>query len=599
VKFAVGTVCRSAMRYSIRIVVIVGVAGASLVFPQQVAWGAPETRTDKFDVVSGDVIDLSFPATHAAVSWTGEDSAVVNLRGSQDGENWSEYQPVNVDEEPGDEAAGLVILDNASKIEVQVESGEVADLEVQAIDTENGPRRLEMKSSVPEASAIDGHTPMPEVLRRNQWGANEGLRRGSPAFAKIGRFVVHHTATANNDPNPAATVRAILSWHTSGNGWNDIGYNYLIDQQGRIYEGRYAGGGATPGENSSKRGVIGAHAVGANTGSVGISMLGNFVGSRPSEAQLTSLKRLIAWGGDRYNVDLGNSGNVVGHRDVGQTTCPGDGAYNLLGQVRDDAQALKAISYPAGDTPGYWVAGSDGRVANYGNAVNYGSMAGKGLNGEITAMTRTSSGRGYWLMGTDGGIFSFGDAKFHGSMGGKPLNQPIVGLAPTPSGNGYWLVARDGGIFAFGDAKFFGSMGGKPLNQPVVGMSATSDGKGYWLVAADGGIFSYGSARFHGSTGSIRLAQPIVSMATAPGGGYWLMARDGGVFAFDARFFGSVPMLKPNSYAGTKQTAATQTGRGYYLLANDGGIYTFGDARFHGAPTGTMKAAGMAIVPKR
>jgi len=164
------------------------------------------------------------------------------------------------------------------------------------------------------------------------------------------------------------------------------------------------------------------------------------------------------------------------------------------------------------DGGGYWLVTSTGAVANFGDAVSFGSLSGKKLNAPVVGIAGTPDGHGYWLVASDGGIFNFGDAALLGSMGGKPLNKPIVGMAATSDGGGYWLVASDGGIFNFGDAAFGGSMGGKPLNEPVVGMAATSDGGGYWLVASDGGIFNFGDAAFHGSMGGQPLVKPVVGI---------------------------------------------------------------------------------------
>ena len=102
------------------------------------------------------------------------------------------------------------------------------------------------------------------------WGANESLRRGPPEYAPALKMVfVHHTDTASVYPcsDSARIVRGIYAYHVLTNGWNDIGYNFLIDRYGHVFEGRY--GGVT-------RPVVGAHARGFNTGSSGIAMIGTF-----------------------------------------------------------------------------------------------------------------------------------------------------------------------------------------------------------------------------------------------------------------------------------------------------------------------------------
>ncbi len=239
---------------------------------------------------------------------------------------------------------------------------------------------------------------------------------------------------------------------------------------------------------------------------------------------------------------------------------------------------------PSGD--GYVEISRTGAVVPFGDAIDFGSMAGIPLNQPVVGAAATPDGGGYWMVASDGGIFSFGDAGFYGSMGGKPLNQPIVGIAADPNGGGYWMVASDGGIFSFGDAAFYGSMGGKPLNRPIVGMAATPNGGGYWMVASDGGIFSFGDAAFYGSMGGKPLNQPIVGMAATPnGGGYWMVASDGGIFSFgDAAFYGSMggkPLNQP-----IVGMAANPNGGGYWLVASDGGIFSFGDAPYEGSVPG-------------
>ncbi len=245
------------------------------------------------------------------------------------------------------------------------------------------------------------------------------------------------------------------------------------------------------------------------------------------------------------------------------------------------APTAVGIAAAAGDQ-GYWVGRSDGSVAAFGSATDYGSMAGETLVAPVVRIVSTPDGGGYWLVGSDGGIFAFGDAAFYGSTGGLHLNAPIVDMVPTVDGRGYWLVGSDGGIFAFGDADFYGSMGGHALNAPVVGLARTPDGAGYWLVGSDGGIFAFGDATFYGSTAGLHLNAPIVGAATtSDGAGYWLVGSDGGIFAFgNAPFRGSAGSLVLQApIVGIAADPATD---GYWLVGSDDGVFAFG-APFEGA----------------
>ena len=153
-------------------------------------------------------------------------------------------------------------------------------------------------------------------------------------------------------------------------------------------------------------------------------------------------------------------------------------------EIEDDADnSPQTVALSGQGVEGYYLAGANGGIAHFGDAVDHGDATALALNAPIISIKTTANGDGYWLLGSDGGIFSYGNAKFHGSTGAIHLNQPVVGMERTVDGEGYWLVASDGGIFSFGNAKFYGSTGAIHLNQPVVGMAATPTGKGYWLVA--------------------------------------------------------------------------------------------------------------------
>ncbi len=190
------------------------------------------------------------------------------------------------------------------------------------------------------AARLIAAVPAPPVISRSGWGADEGLRRGRPDFAPLNRVIVHHTVTATDEPDPAARIRAIHAFHVRGNGWSDIGYNFVVDQAGRIYEGRAGGNGPT-GEDGSGRGVIGAHANGHNTGSVGVAILGTFSDDRatPSDAALDAVAAVAAWKLGTRGIDPLTQGALIGHRDVDATGCPGNGCQRRLVEVRERTRA--------------------------------------------------------------------------------------------------------------------------------------------------------------------------------------------------------------------------------------------------------------------
>jgi hypothetical protein len=199
-------------------------------------------------------------------------------------------------------------------------------------------------------------TSAPAVVPRLSWGADESIRRGPPTYASALRFaVVHHTAGGNDysRAEAAAVVKAIQLYHVRGNGWNDIGYNFLVDRFGTIYEGRFGG---------IERNVVGAHALGFNSGSVGIALLGTYGSTPPSRAAQDALARLIAWRLDLAHVDptafttVISAGSekyasgipvllrsVSGHRDTGYTECPGN---LLFARLNDLARSANAIGLP-------------------------------------------------------------------------------------------------------------------------------------------------------------------------------------------------------------------------------------------------------------
>jgi len=212
--------------------------------------------------------------------------------------------------------------------------------------------------SAPDATPlrVAARAGQPAIIRRNQWGADESIVRAAPYYADRVRFaVVHHTAGTNSytAAQSAAIVRGIQRYHVLANGWNDIGYNFLVDKYGQVFEGR--GGGID-------RNVVGAHAQGFNTGSTGVSLLGTYSSSRATASARSALVKLLAWRLDVAHVDplsrltwisAGNpeypAGTPVrlralsGHRDTGPTSCPGTALY---GQLPGIASSVAARGLP-------------------------------------------------------------------------------------------------------------------------------------------------------------------------------------------------------------------------------------------------------------
>ncbi|MBT3704372.1 SpoIID/LytB domain-containing protein [Candidatus Peregrinibacteria bacterium] len=162
---------------------------------------------------------------------------------------------------------------------------------------------------------------------------------------KVGKFIIHHTETTSNLNHPKQAIRDIYYYHSVTRGWGDIGYNYIIDPQGRVYEGRQGG-----------EGVVGGHAGPGNIGSIGIAVLGSYddPGEDLPQAALESLAKLIALKSKYHNINPEGYGsfrgairqNVIGHRDVMSTECPGDNIYDRLPLISKMAKSLMDSDRP-------------------------------------------------------------------------------------------------------------------------------------------------------------------------------------------------------------------------------------------------------------
>ncbi|MCW8103431.1 peptidoglycan recognition protein family protein [Streptomyces tauricus] len=215
-----------------------------------------------------------------------------------------------------------------------------------------------------DGGAGDLQFPPPGLITRAKWGADEskrftgdGKESSPPEFFPMQAMMVHHTATPNDDgSDPAETVRAIYEQHAVANDWGDIGYNFLIDRKGRIYEGRFSGKKGIAAHDEKGQVVTGFHTAGFNSGTIGIAMLGDFNAGVMSADMRKALVGLLASLAKKHGIDPSSvfeyrnplSGKrklgptVGGHKDWFPTECPGTSTYADLEAIRTDVGKLRA-----------------------------------------------------------------------------------------------------------------------------------------------------------------------------------------------------------------------------------------------------------------
>ena len=314
-------------------------------------------------------------STHSMVAVTWAQSPVeprIRIR-SRTGGEWRDWQtmPTLHDlPDPAEEGAGvagteLVWIGAADGIQVEVRGERPDDLTLVLLH----PARVRGRRALAAQRAGRGggtdedatgrrRAPRPELLRRHDWGAERSWRPAEISYNDSIRQVhVHHTVNSNDysRKDVAGLIRGMYRYHVHNLGWSDIGYNFLVDRFGRTWVGR-AGG--------ARRAVRGAHTLGFNSTSCGVSVIGNFETTKPTDDVLDAIAALAAWKLDRYGrkprgrigvrsegSDKFSAGDVVrlrvidGHRDTNDTACPGRHLYDALPRVRRRAQAI-VDTYP-------------------------------------------------------------------------------------------------------------------------------------------------------------------------------------------------------------------------------------------------------------
>ncbi|MEM7338569.1 MAG: DUF4214 domain-containing protein [Actinomycetota bacterium] len=442
------------------------------------------------------------------------------------------------------------------------------------------------------------------------WSSNSGCAGGPWYSDRIQAAIVHHTVTSNTyrqDQVPDL-LRAIQFSHVDINGWCDVGYNFLVDRFGTIWEGR-AGG--------ADRAVIGGHAKGFNTGTFGIALLGQHQqGARPAAvepgtASENAIAALARWKLGRHGVDpegstwvknRSSSGvhrlqsgqwhlipTVAGHRDVGVTSCPGSLAIDDVRAMgsRLVSEGLLNVSHrfddwtPFDHGPGFVTVDARAAVSAAGSAVT----TGFGRSGRqpstanqteplAVAARRQPGGTvaGYTLF-PDGFLSPFGGAPAIG-LPAAGLGRP-VDLALAGAGVGAWVVTAE--------AQVIGIAGAPSRPVQAVGVASTvvaaaidGNGNGY-LLDASGRLRAVGDAPGRRASGSNR---PLDVALRPDGVSGWVLDARGTIHPFGGA--PAVTIDAPTRWASDRRPVAIEAGpvgRGGWVMTDDGQLWPFGGQR--------------------
>jgi len=272
------------------------------------------------------------PFVRLGIVWEARSGAPLEVSTSVDGASWSEWSAVDVLNVETEEVTSTVgshdVAGGAAATHYRVRSSSGAEptfLHVEFLDqtladsTEDGePVEDDGIEQLTQALSVGGVT----VNSRASWGARAPrcVSSHSP-----NRITIHHTATPTNDSlSVTARLRQIQAFHQDVNGWCDIGYQYLVSRDGRLWKGRGAR-------------QVGAHVTNNNTGNVGISVIGTYTSTNPTEHQLNRIAALVRGLHNEFNIPI-TSAKIKGHRNYGGTTCPGNKLYGKLGTIRSRAK---------------------------------------------------------------------------------------------------------------------------------------------------------------------------------------------------------------------------------------------------------------------
>src|SRR5690554_2017985 len=291
----------------------------------------------------------------------------ISYRTRNTGGNWSEWMNTEAEFSPDETPTGkywsdaLFTSDATSQAEIQIKVSvpvEVSHVQIDLFDG-NYQDAKDLSddtndSNTPQKSTKTARANCPEapqIITRSQWcGGSAACSQVNawynPTYINIGHIVIHHGASPNTYSSGQTVVRSYYNYHVNTLGWADIGYNYLIDKYGNLYQGRHN-------PNFPTSDVRGAHAGSANSSSIGVNFLGNLDVTIATTPQLNKLYDLLAWWFDYKALDPLGSANmqtqaygvqymerITCHRDINPTACPGNDMYARMPSIRQAVQAV-------------------------------------------------------------------------------------------------------------------------------------------------------------------------------------------------------------------------------------------------------------------
>ncbi len=301
-----------------------------------------------------------YPFFALGANWTKDVGywPIVDIQVSTDGITWTETQQLAANSEDGgrpnreDRLFTPLMFTNGESIvryrtvDAEGNPGTVNGLSFTYIDASDGPWEKDLDGGRSfTALTTDDRVP-PQIVTREAWNADESYRFDTygeiwtPEYETVHHVIIHHTDTPTYQ-DPLVAIRSIYYYHAVDQGWGDIGYNYLVDRNGRIYEGRYGG-----------QNVIGGHSYEYANGSSGICIIGDYQEVAESAASQAGLVTIVSWVGrdlDPFGrqdfLEAPNLPVICAHRDVNSTTCPGNMLYYDIPEIR----SLVAATLDAGD----------------------------------------------------------------------------------------------------------------------------------------------------------------------------------------------------------------------------------------------------------